>query len=129
MTAVSSEISEQIALKSEYGQAVCESIAQYLDKLGFSSEIELKRPVFAAAEFDLITDPFTQSRDLVGFWYDANRLRIGQIKFNCEGGFYAEFDVVQPHPSKKHWFVEAINAWGKPDNIRVDAKLLEIPRS
>ena len=129
MTEVSSEITRQIEVKREFGQAVCESISQYISKLGFPAGVELKRPAFDAAEFSLITDPYTQSRDLVGYWYDANKQRIGQIKFNCEGGFYAEFDVVQPHPSKKQWFVEAINAWGKQDNIKVEAKLLDIPQS
>jgi hypothetical protein len=53
---------------------------------------------------------------------------IGQIQFNSDGSFYAEYDVVQPHPSKKQFFVEAINAWGHENNIKTEAKLLELPQ-
>lgn len=123
-----SEVTRQIAAKREYGEAVCDKIAKYIDKLGFPDSTNLKPPVFEAAEFNLITDPYTQSRDLVGFWYNADKQRLGQIKFNSEGGFYAEYDVVQPHPKKKTSFVEAINAWGQQDNIKVEAKLLDIPQ-
>jgi hypothetical protein len=123
-----SEIAQQIAAKQAYGQAVCDNMAQCIAKLGFPEDVNIKIPQFSEAEFSLLTDPYTQSRDLVGYWYDANKQRIGQIKFNCEDGFYAEYDVVLPHPRKKGFFVEAINAWGKQDNIRSEAKLLDIPQ-
>lgn len=125
---VDSEIAQHIEAKRAYGQAVCDSIARSISRLGFPENIVIKLPLFSEAEFSLLTDPYTQTKDLVGFWYDANKQRIGQIKFNCEGGFYAEFDVVQPHPRKKGLFVEAINAWGKQDDIRAEAKLLDIPQ-
>jgi hypothetical protein len=122
------EISLQIAEKQEFGDAICQKIAQTIVKLGFSEPLTLKLPVFNEAEFSLVTDPFTQSRDLVGYWYSEHKMRIGQIRFNGEGSFYAEFDVVQNHPKKQNCFVEAINAWGKPDNIKAEAKLLDIPQ-
>jgi hypothetical protein len=85
-------------------------------------------PQFDNAQFKLVTDPFSQSQDLVGFWYGAKNQRIGQIKFHGDGSFYAEYDVVQPHPGKRGCFVEAINAWGRSDNIKTEAKLLDLPR-
>jgi hypothetical protein len=96
--------------------------------LGFSVQTQLSLPDFDSAEFSLVTDPFTQTQDLVGYWYSAGKQRIGQIKFHGDGSFYAEYDVVQPHPTKKQWFVEAINAWGQQDNIKTEAKLLDIPQ-
>ena len=123
-----SDINLHIEAKREFGQAVCDKIAQSIAKLGFPENVAIKPPCFEAAEFSLVTDPYTQSENLTGFWYDANRQRIGQIRFNCEGGFYAEYDVVQPHPRKQGIFVEAINAWGQPDDIRAEAKLLDLPK-
>jgi len=123
-----SDISLHIKAKQAFGEAICDSIAKSISRLGFPEHISIKPPQFNEAEFSIVTDPYTQSRDLVGFWYDHNKQRIGQIKFNCEDGFYAEFDVVQPHPRKKGFFVEAINAWGKQDDIRAEAKLLELPQ-
>ena len=64
----------------------------------------------------------------MGYWYNDKKQRVGQIQFNSDGSFYAEYDVVQPHPSKKQFFVEAIIAWGRDDNIKTEAKLLELPK-
>ncbi len=121
-------LSEHIVAKQAYGQSVCDSMIETIAKLGFPENLELQKPDFDSAVFSLETDPYLQSLYLVGFWYSESKQRIGQIKFNCDGSFYAEFDVVQPHPSKNRWFVEAINAWGSQDDIRTEAKLLEIPQ-
>jgi hypothetical protein len=123
-----STLAEHIAAKRMYGQAVCDSIIKTLTKLGFPDTLDLPKPNFDSAVFSQETDPYLQSLYLVGYWYSETKARIGQIKFNCDGSFYAEFDVVQPHPSKKRWFVEAINAWGSLEDIRAEAKLLEIPQ-
>lgn len=122
------EIRHHIQTRREYGIAVCRSIAEAIAKLGFPLQTRIDLPNFDAAEFCLVTDPFNQSRDLVGYWYDAGRQRIGQIQFHGDGSFYAEYDVLQPHPRKKNAFVEAINAWGDRGRIKTEAKLLEIPR-
>jgi len=125
---INNEIAQQIDAKRAFGIAVCDKIARSIAKLGFPENTAPKPPHFDAAVFSLITDPYNQSQNLAGFWYDAQQQRIGQIKFNSENGVYAEFDVVQNHPSKPGVFIEAINAWGQPDNIKVEAKLLDIPQ-
>lgn len=125
---MSDSLIEHVDAKRAFGKAVCQRISENIARLGFSVQTQLSLPNFDAAEFSLVTDPFTQSQDLVGYWYSAGKQRIGQIKFHGDGSFYAEYDVVQPHPSKKRWFVEAINAWGQQDNIKTEAKLLDIPQ-
>ncbi|MGR8929841.1 MAG: hypothetical protein ACU836_04305 [Gammaproteobacteria bacterium] len=125
---MSKTIDEQIAAKRAFGKAVCQRISENIAKLGFQLQTDITLPKFEAAEFSLVVDPFTQSEDLVGYWYNAGKQRIGQIKFHGDGSFYAEYDVVKPHPSKKQFFVEAINAWGKQDNIKTEAKLLDVPQ-
>ncbi len=106
------------------GSQVCEEIQKAMTKIGFADgEIEAL-PEFDTAQFSLIKDPYTMVENLTGFWYDARQQRIGNIQFLSDGSFYAEFDVVKPHPTKNQWFVEAINAWGKPGQIKTEAKLL-----
>ncbi len=124
---MTSAIDQHIEAKRAFGRMVCQRISENIAKLGFPLKTEIPLPDYATAEFSLITDPFTQSEDLVGYWYNAGKQRIGQIKFHGDGSFYAEYDVVQPHPNKKQFFVEAINAWGRQDNIKTEAKLLAIP--
>lgn len=121
-------IEQVIEDKRAFGKAVCQRIAENIVKLGFPLQTRLNLPDFDAARFNLVIDPFTQNQDLIGYWYNADQQRIGQIQFHDDGSFYAEYDVVQPHPTKKHWFVEAINAWGRQDNIKTEAKLLDIPQ-
>jgi hypothetical protein len=125
---MSADIREVIEAKRAFGKAVCRSIAENITRLGFPPQARIDLPDFDAAEFTLVTDPYTQSRDLIGYWYNTGKQRIGQIKFHGDGSFYAEYDVVQPHPRKKPYFVEAINAWGKEDNIKTEAKLLDLPQ-
>jgi hypothetical protein len=57
-------------------------------------------------------------------WLNAKGHEVGSILFYPDGAFYAEYDVVQPHPQKSQWFVEAITAWGRGDQVKTEARLL-----
>ena len=121
-------LKKQIEHQRAFGKVICQRISDAIVRLGFSVQTPITLPNFEAAEFRLITDPLTQDSNLAGYWYNEKKQRIGQIQFNSDGSFYAEYDVVQPNPSKKQFFVEAINAWGREDNIKTEAKLLELPQ-
>ncbi len=85
-------------------------------------------PRYDEANFELVKDPFTGDHNLACYWYDEfKKQRIGRLQFNSDGTFYAEYDVVKNHPGKSKWFVEGISAWGKADNIKAEAKLLQLP--
>ncbi len=118
----------EIAAKRGFGLAVCLRIGEQIARLGFGVDKAMVAPEYDQAQFNLITDPYTQSRDLVGFWYGTAKQRVGQIRFHGDGSFYAEYDVVQPHPVKPGCFVEAIHAWGREDAIKTEAKLLDLPK-
>jgi hypothetical protein len=121
-------LKEQIDNQCAFGKVICQRISEAIVKLGFSVQTPIQLPVFDDAEFRLILDPLTQDSNLAGYWYNEKKQRVGQIQFNSDGSFYAEYDVVQPHPSKKQFFIEAINAWGHENNIKTEAKLLELPQ-
>lgn len=121
-------LSDQIENKRAFGKAICQKISEQIAKLGFSTQTPISLPEFEEAEFRLVHDPLTQESNLAGYWYNEKKQRVGQIQFNSDGSFYAEYDVTQPHPSKKQFFVEAINAWGREENIKTEAKLLELPQ-
>ncbi len=112
---------EQHKLK---GKQICQEMIQAIKNLGFS-ETEIDRiPDYEKAEFSLIKDPYTLEENLAGYWYDQNQHRIGNIQFLSDGSFYAEFDIIKPHPTRKKWFVEAVSAWGKGGHIKTEPKLL-----
>ncbi|MGZ4958657.1 MAG: hypothetical protein ACXV7J_05350 [Methylomonas sp.] len=125
---MTNNIEQAVEARRAFGKAVCQRISENIAKLGFSVQTGITLPDYDAAQFSFVTDPYTQSLDLVGYWYKPGKLRIGQIRFHGDGSFYAEYDVVQPHPGNKLYFVEAINAWGRHDSIKTEAKLLDIPQ-
>lgn len=118
----------EIAAKRDFGQAICLRIGEQMARLGFGEDKAIVAPVYDQAQFSFITDPYTQSRDLVGYWYGTGKQRRGQIQFHGDGSVYAEYDVVQSHPMKPGVFVEAIHAWGREDAIKTEAKLLDLPK-
>jgi hypothetical protein len=121
-------LQNQIDTKRTIGVTICERLRAEIDKLGFTSEDAINCPYYHMASFVLTKDPYTGDFNLTGYWYNKRNKqrieRIGRLQFNSDGSFYAEFDVVKPHPGKAGWFVEAVTAWGKDDSIKAEAKLL-----
>lgn len=105
------------------GEQVCAALETEYRKLGFTSEQGLGVK-FDALEFALKRDPFSQQDSVEGTWLDQRRQRLGSLVFHADGTFFAEFDVVQPHPAKSRWFVEAVTAWGQGDEVKSEARLL-----
>ncbi len=121
---MSSAIERQLWTHMEFGKLICIEISHRMQALGIS----LAAPSFTSAEFNLITDPFTQQQNLIGYWFNPQRQKIGQVQFHSDGSCYAEYDVVQNHPSRPNLFIESIRVWGNIDNIKTEAKLLEMPQ-
>lgn len=95
-------------------------------KLGFNNgDVPLKRP--QDADYRLERDPSTSEYSLVGDWISEQGAKLGTLLFHADGSFFVEHDVVRPHPTRSGWFVEAVNAWGKGDTIRAEARLLPMP--
>jgi len=95
-------------------------------KLGFPpAEITLTSP--DEAEYRLEKDPSSCEYSLVGDWHNEQGMKVGCLLFHADGTFFVEHDIVKPHPEKKRWFVEAVNAWGKGREIKAEARLLPSP--
>lgn len=121
---ISSTVDQEKMQHRHLGQQICAAIQEEIKNTGFIEDDINGIPEFDQADFSLKKDPFTAQENLTGYWYDERKRRIGNIQFLSDGSFYAEYDVVKPHPTKKQWFVEAIIAWGKEGLIKTEAKLL-----
>ncbi|MEJ2466526.1 MAG: hypothetical protein P8045_12615 [Candidatus Thiodiazotropha sp.] len=105
---------------------VFEQLCHEVSKLGFASEdVPLKRPQEAA--YRLERDPSTSEYSLVGDWLSEQGMKLGTLLFHADGSFFVEQDIVRPHPKRSGWFVEAVNAWGRGNDIRAEARLLPMP--
>jgi hypothetical protein len=105
---------------------IFEQLYREVIKLGFvTGDISLKRP--QEANYRLELDPASSEYSLVGDWYNEKGMKLGTLLFHADGSFFVEQDVVRPHPSRCGWFVEAVNAWGKGNQIKAEARLLPMP--
>lgn len=105
------------------GEAICAAMENELHQMGFTQAADLAKH-FAQAHFELSRDPYDGRNSLKGVWLNAKGHEVGSILFYPDGAFYAEYDVVLPHPQKSKWFVEAITAWGRGDQVKTEARLL-----
>lgn len=117
------ELTDYIASNRAVAETVCQRLAHEIDKLGLSATVTY--PQYEGSSFELIKDPYTGQQNLCCYWFDQHkRHRLGRLQFNSDGSFYAEYDVSQPHPTKKKCFIESVTAWGQADNMKAEAKLL-----
>lgn len=105
------------------GEAICKALQAEALKLGFDAS-KLPQIEWSALQFSVKQDPADGSDCLAGEWKDPAGYRIGQVQFNGDGSFFAEHDVVRPHPGDKRWFVEAVEAWGRDSHIITEPRLL-----
>jgi hypothetical protein len=106
------------------GEVVCARLLDEIIRLGFEPDQLTQLPVYNLAKTERSKDPYSGEETLCLFWQNLRGHRIGQILFHGNGSFYAEYDVVLPHPTDARWFVEGVTAWGHNDVIKSEAKLL-----
>jgi hypothetical protein len=117
------ELLLRVTLLRPLGEQVCAALETEFRKLGFANEHDLDVD-FDALVFALKRDPFSQQDSVEGTWLDRQRQRQGSLVIHADGSFFAEYDVVKQHPAKPRWFVEAVTAWGKGNEVKSEARLL-----
>lgn len=110
--------------RKHLGEALCAHLLCEIHKLGFMPEQLTHTPVYDQAGMETSKDPYSGEETLCVYWKDPRGHRIGEMKFHGDGSFYAEYDVVLPHPKDPRWFVEGVVVWGRDDIIKSEAKLL-----
>lgn len=106
----------------QIAESICEALRSEVYKMGFS--VNSIDPSIDRAEYSLSRDPANGKNSLVGIWRDNRGQKQGEILFHADGSFFAEYDVISEHPKKPQWFVEAVTAWGREQNIKSEPRLL-----
>ena len=104
------------------GEAVCAALRRQVEKIGLSIGDE---PLWTEACFVETADPYTQEISLVGTW--RGKQRYGTVSFRPDGRVFAEYQVLLPHPAIAGSYVESVQVWGHPENLRGDPVIVEYP--
>jgi hypothetical protein len=119
-------VSDRYDQVSALADEIVARLGEEVERIGFGpQDLALSPP--GAAVYRLERDPSNGTDTLVGDWCDERGARQGQLIFRDDGSFFVEHDVVLAHPLRQHWFVEAVNAWGRAGAIKVEARLLPTP--
>jgi len=119
-------IRQRYAEVAELAERVIQCCQREVDHLGLAERAVLLNKA-SQASYCLERDPASGDYSLVGAWVNEKGLKLGSLVFHADGSFFVEHDVVQPHPARKQWFVEAVNAWGRDNEIRAELRLLRMP--
>lgn len=121
---MSDNLANKISAAAPQAAAICTELNRQIIKLGFPEE-RADVALGDNLQYSLQRDTFTGQDSLVGVWmHPTGGYKLGSLLFHPDGSFFAEYDVLQPHPSKSKWFVEAVTVWGKGDEIKGDPRLL-----
>jgi len=101
---------------------VCKALLAEVEKIGVDKDSI--NPRLERAKFELVRDPALGECSLIGIWRNPDGTKQGELLFHEDGTFFAEYDVVCPHPHDKRWFIEAVTAWGKGDEVKSELRLL-----
>ena len=105
------------------GDAICAAVRRQVEKLGLSIGDE---PIWAQASFVETVDPYSQEINLIGTW--RGQARYGTVTIFPDGRVFAEYQVLLPHPKQPDSYVESVQIWGRPQQLRGDAVLAEFPK-
>lgn len=102
------------------GDAICAAVRRQVEKLGLSIGDE---PIWAEASFVETFDPYSQEINLIGTW--RGQARYGTVTIFPDGRIFAEYQVLLAHPKQPDSYVESVQIWGRPQQLRGDAVLAE----
>ncbi|TCJ11683.1 hypothetical protein EZJ19_14815 [Parasulfuritortus cantonensis] len=105
------------------------SVARLVDALRgeaikFVSADKLPDIRAASLVLERVVDPANGLPGYDGVWRNALNERVGRVTINSDGSFFAEYDLCVRHPRRPEWFIEAVTAWGRGDQVKAEARLL-----
>ena len=118
---MSEGLAQCIAATASLAEAICRAMQGEVVRIGLA-DVQLGNP--GSAQYRLSKDPASGQDSLLGEWRDQRGHTQGELTFHADGTFYAEYDVIRVHPRNGRLFVEAINAWGKGREIKVEPRLM-----
>ena len=120
------QLEQRIAEVTEQGMTLLAALREKVDGLSLGGE-QIVIPPFESAKFTLEHDLYNGQQTLMASFYPSQYYRAGFLLFHSDGSCFAEYHVMQLHPSKPKWFIEAVEAWVRDGEIRTDTRLTRMP--
>ena len=108
------------AIDPVFGEAVCAALRAQAARLGVALGEE---PRLANASIEEKRDPFSQELSLQVIWRDG--ARDGCMTFFVDGRVFAEYQILLPHPAQPGHYIEAVQVWGRPGQLRGEPVIAE----
>ena len=104
--------------------AECIDSALNVEAVRYTVPYKTPQITLEEVSFTRVIDPGNQLPGFEGIWRNVRQARCGSLTFNSDGSFYAEYDLFCPHPTDARWFVEMVTAWGRGDELKVEAQMI-----
>ncbi len=110
------------AIRSEI-EELCATFSAVLLDIGFK-DIDSAEPAFDGCTLAAVNDVYDGEERMTGRWLDCDGQQFAHFIRYANGSLFAEKDVLQPHPARSEHFVEAIEVWGRPGQLKHEVRLL-----
>lgn len=121
------QLQQRITAVKEQGVALLEALRMRVSQLNLG-DVAVDIPAFDSATFTLEYDQYNGQQTLMASFYPSRYYRAGFLLFHSDGSCFAEYHIMQIHPAKPKWFIEAVEAWVRDDEIKTDTRLVAMPQ-
>ena len=120
---MSPEMHQLLQSFEDIGEPLCQRLSDYLCELGVDRR-SLPRIAMQGLSYNEQRDPYSGEVSLQGEWRTSSGQLCGSLSFRSDGSLYVEHDVLLPHPTDQRWIIESITAWGTPDKLKLEPRLM-----
>lgn len=122
------ELDQRVSAVESQGKELLSALKEKLASLNLAGGM-IAIPEFEEAQFTIEKDLYDDSvTTLMASFYPRPRYRAGVLLFHSDGSCYAEYHVMQQHPSKPQWFIESIEGWVRNGVVQTDLHLIAVPQ-
>ncbi len=121
------QLEQRVAEVAEQGRTLLAALREKVGGLKLTGE-EVVIPPFEEAKFTLEYDLYNGKQTLMASFYPSQYYRAGFLLFHSDGSCFAEYHVMQLHPTKPHLFIEAVEAWVRDGEIKTDTRQAPMPQ-
>jgi hypothetical protein len=121
------QLQQRVAEAKEQGVALLDALRARVSELNLG-DVSVDIPSFETATFTLEYDQYNGQQTLMASFYPSQYYRAGFLLFHADGSCFAEYHVMQIHPAKPKWFIEAVEAWVRDGEVKTDTRLAAMPQ-